>query len=573
MKKLILSLIAILLFTAIVWSAYYIISRGSNPSGQNSSEDTYQQPTTAPTPAVTEAPTAPPEPTPIVKKPTILFPVSQMMSGNLRYGYINENGVFALEPIFESASDFHDGLAVVTLNGKYRVIDEAGNILFTNSDLINDFSNGMALFATIGKNDMMEYGYINRKGEIIIEPQYVMATDFQEDGTAYAYLGEGHYVQINLDGSVIESYALSPEYGTPWNFHGKYMITTSDSNTGMIKYGVINLKSDIILEPIYNDVIYLGKDLFAVKNPSLTDYSEIMAAPYAIFNALGQQLTDYSLYDVSSFHGDYATASDDTSTFFIGPDGKKVSALPSFEGFGTLELYNNIVKGYIDGRLFYSTLDKAILWQENTTYPLTDSILVKEIKYRPNRNVLVYYPRIEGLADETAQLEINAKLQQIFADSRADVKLEDLLTANDGFEASLVNNLLIISRSGYDYYFGAAHGMPVREYYYFDIRTGALFEFKDLFKENSNYAEKINQMINAEIAIRLQAEDSMLFEGAFNGISENPNFILKEKELVIYFTPYEISAYAAGYPEFSIPYVDIMEFISKDGAFWNAFSY
>jgi hypothetical protein len=40
---------------------------------------------------------------------------------------------------------------------------------------------------------------------------------------------------------------------------------------------------------------------------------------------------------------------------------------------------------------------------------------------------------------------------------------------------------------------------------------------------------------------------------------------------VIYFYPYEIAAYAAGFPEFEIPFEDLTDYIDTEGAFWKSF--
>jgi hypothetical protein len=82
---------------------------------------------------------------------------------------------------------------------------------------------------------------------------------------------------------------------------------------------------------------------------------------------------------------------------------------------------------------------------------------------------------------------------------------------------------------------------------------------------------KINELITADIKFQTESEDSMFFPESFLGIKENQYFILEEDALTIYFYPYDIAAYAAGFPEFLIPFDDISEYLDKDGVFWSSF--
>lgn len=44
-----------------------------------------------------------------------------------------------------------------------------------------------------------------------------------------------------------------------------------------------------------------------------------------------------------------------------------------------------------------------------------------------------------------------------------------------------------------------------------------------------------------------------------------------EDKLAIYFEPYEIAAYAAGFPTFYIPYDEMIDIIDTEGEFWKSF--
>lgn len=569
MKKTFITLITILLIL-VIGAGIYLKIRADKASTESEANNNHL--TGIPTEALlpTQAPLLTEAPLPTITVAPImssaLYLAYQNTNDHIKYGYIDETGEFVIQPTFDFAQDFNDGAAVVSINNKYCVIDTNGTIIFTN-DMIEDFHNGMAVFATY-KNDSPLYGYIDTTGKVIVEPQYRLASSFKEDDSAYVSTGSGKYARIDKTGNLLESFELDSKYDNSWRIDDGYIVYNDLEKN---KYGVINLKGEIIFEPIYSDIKYLGHDLFAIKEPDFEYFYEIENAPAAIYNHKGEQLTDYSLYDISPYYGDYSSATDSTSTYFLGLDGKEVTTLPKFEGRGTLKLLGDVIKADIDSDVIYSRVDGTIIWQSNHSYTLANGVIVRSEKIKPNKYVSVNYPQIEGLTDADVQVTINSELQRIFTESRLALKEDDMLSVEDTFQTELINNLLIIKKSGYDYPFGAAHGMPLREYYYVDLRTGVFYEFSDLFKEDSDYVTKINDLIRTEINIQSENEDSMIFPETFVGISKKPGYILTEDAITIYFYPYEIAAFAAGFPEYEIPFEDISEYIDKSGKFWGSF--
>jgi hypothetical protein len=48
------------------------------------------------------------------------------------------------------------------------------------------------------------------------------------------------------------------------------------------------------------------------------------------------------------------------------------------------------------------------------------------------------------------------------------------------------------------------------------------------------------------------------------------NFRLTSDHLELYYDPYAIAAYAAGFPPFSIPYTEIQDLIAPESLLWQA---
>nr|WP_236871143.1 hypothetical protein [Brevibacillus laterosporus] len=54
-----------------------------------------------------------------------------------------------------------------------------------------------------------------------------------------------------------------------------------------------------------------------------------------------------------------------------------------------------------------------MIYAQNTIIPLTKQYRVKEEKYQPNKDYLVYYPQIGGMANMVAQEQVNKRLKEL----------------------------------------------------------------------------------------------------------------------------------------------------------------
>lgn len=106
------------------------------------------------------------------------------------WGYTNKYGDFVIDPSFDYACSFSDnGLAVVYTNDKTGCINKKGEILFTlDCDIMEPFAdNGLARIGYYRYGSTIfpdAWGFVDSTGNIVINPIYGSANDFTESGLA-----------------------------------------------------------------------------------------------------------------------------------------------------------------------------------------------------------------------------------------------------------------------------------------------------------------------------------------------------------------------------------------------------
>ncbi|HEX8529750.1 MAG TPA: WG repeat-containing protein, partial [Cytophagales bacterium] len=81
-----------------------------------------------------------------------------------------------VQPKYDMAYEFRDGLAKVVKNGKSGFVDTTGQeIIPLSFDYVSSFVEGMARFEQDKK-----WGYLDKKGKVVIAPTYEFAGSFSE---------------------------------------------------------------------------------------------------------------------------------------------------------------------------------------------------------------------------------------------------------------------------------------------------------------------------------------------------------------------------------------------------------
>jgi hypothetical protein len=570
---------------------------------------------------------------PTEERAIYLFPAPIKQVGGTKWGYIDAKGKFVLPAIYDEARDFHEnGLAIVRsgdqsgvidskgyfiVKPKYdtiqpfsegraivndrqgtKVIDESGKEITEKaySVIIPDYKEGRVAAAIEDEHGQYEYGYLNKRGKEVIPLIYVSTSDFK-DGKAIVKTKEGTFQLIDLTGKVLKSFpyafvghycqgllafkktedgkfgfideegriVIEPRFTDAEPFiDGRAIVAVSEGNEA--RYGLINQKGHFVIKPNYNNLMNLGENRFAVGKERQPEQPCIKSI-YALGDSEGHILTGFIFNEITTFEEGLASVSDDQHTFFIDKSGRRVKHLPLVNGSGTLQVEKTMIKSEVDMRLQYFSLNGDLVWKQNTIIPLTKQYFILEKKYRPNKDYLVYYPQLRGIPNEAA---VNASLAKL-AGVKPVPSHTQLESNYDGdFELPFYQkDLLVIEITGYDYVSCAAHGMPISKYAHINLKTGTMYQLKDLFKKGSPFVKIISDYIGNKI--KNDDQYSYITPDDYHGIKEDQPFFINEAGLNIYFKPYEIAAFAAGFPTFKIPFEELKGIINPIGGFWRSF--
>jgi hypothetical protein len=523
------------------------------------------------------------------------------VSVNNLWGAINSRGIFVIAPKYQNIISFSEGRAAVVDDEGFKLIDEKGLELTRGAySFIGTVNNGRALFSNTDSQGTYLYGYLGRQGEEVIPAKYLNASDFK-NSKAVVKVKDNEYAMIGLNGEVLETYnynyvgnlsdgllafqkeadgkygfideknnvIIEPQFQNVQPFREeRAIINTIDDY--IYKYGLIDKKGTIIIRPEFDNMSILGESRISV-GKAMDASRPYMGYKYAVADTNGNFLTDFIYNDVSDYRGGLASAYDNNNTFFIDKSGKIAKELPIVSGGGSLTVTGEVIKAFVDNRITY--FDKAgnTIYKENTIIPLNSQYKVLEQKYRPNKDYLVYYPQVEGIKNKIVQKKVNKKLEEMSGVKyiNPDILLEASYSGDFSVEF-FKKELLVLELNGYDFPFGAAHGMPTKVFPHINLVNGSFYELKNLFKQNSDYVKILSDIIGNQIKTDPQYE--YVFPDTYKGIAPNQPFYLDENNLYIYFTPYEIAPYAAGFPTFKIAFKDIMNIINTEGEFWRAFN-
>ncbi len=346
-------------------------------------------PTNTPTQKSNKPPVNPPPVIPNVTSAVNLKPIK--LGGN-KHGYIDATGKVVIEPQFEDAKDFSEGLAAVKINDKYGYIDETGNIViqpqfyeaenfdngfakiitFDNSLSLNPFSSLDDPFSFSSLDDPFssldpcsrkkinkighifddvgnfyeglawvkidgKYGYIDEIGNMVIKLWFDGAENFL-DGLAKIQI-DNKYGFIDQTGKIV----IQPQFDGINNFSNGVAIVTINA-----KYGFIDQTGNIVIQPQFDDADDFSEGLAIVtingKYGFIDQTGNIVIQPQ--FSNAGDFSEGLAIVNINDKYGFV----DQTGNIVIQPqfskagdfnNGKAQVEIKGFLGFGGKKGYIN----------------------------------------------------------------------------------------------------------------------------------------------------------------------------------------------------------------------------------------
>lgn len=177
---------------------------------------------------------------------------------NDKWGYIDRFGNTVIDTIYDSVEHFSEGLASVQQGEKWGYIENSGRFVISPAyDGAASFHEGLAC-VKIGK----KWGFIDKNNKIVIDPQFKYASYFR-NGLSIVGIGSGKCYIDNRGNRIIEG-----PFTDAWQFEPEGFAFVKINN----KYGVVNRKGEMIIEPRYDSVATFIRGIIKVTADGRTQY-------------------------------------------------------------------------------------------------------------------------------------------------------------------------------------------------------------------------------------------------------------------------------------------------------------
>ena len=170
------------------------------------------------------------------------FGLKEITSGG-RIGLINHSGTSVIPPQYHHISDLvGDHFYILMKDGRYGVIDEAGELVFGLTDEFEHIGSLSEGFLAVKKDG--RFGFIDFDGNLRIANRYDQVGEFQEGMAPVQLLNKWGFIDR------LERLRIQPLYDTVQKFNRGVSVVSKNG-----RYGIINMQGSEVL-PIQYDSIY-----------------------------------------------------------------------------------------------------------------------------------------------------------------------------------------------------------------------------------------------------------------------------------------------------------------------------
>ena len=235
-----------------------------------------------------------------------------------RYGFIDTNLKLILPCEYSSASDFGDGISLVEYKGANGWIDTQGHFFSIDADYIYPFVDGMAKIRKKVQYRGELYGFVNKKGVVIVPCEYDEVLEYSEGLVAvckrYKSLGFEAWTYFDKEGNI---FAGNLDHATSFS-DGKAEVVKNNSKYYLKRDGSRGATIDININGRWRYYDPAGGNTFTINGTSFELWENVKG------------VTDSGTV---SRNGNTLTLHGRSSTYTINIDlGKQTLVWQSFSG-------------------------------------------------------------------------------------------------------------------------------------------------------------------------------------------------------------------------------------------------
>lgn len=253
--------------------------------------------------------------------------VARVVDSDGKIGYISKDGSFAINPVYENGTRFNDGSAMVMLSGgKIICIDTKGNQKFALPDEVvhaGMFSNSIALISDAEKS-----GYVDVNGNAVISRQYESGFYLNDDGLV-GIVQNSKIGFADMKGTL----AINPQFDNARVFHEGLCSVLSGE-----KWGFINKEGKYEINPQFDQAGNFNEGLCRIFQGSQWGY----------IDRTGKIVINPQFEEGYDFKNSLALIKQNGKYGFIDKEGKIVIN-PQFDGGSNF--YGNIALAVLNGKI------------------------------------------------------------------------------------------------------------------------------------------------------------------------------------------------------------------------------
>lgn len=557
-----------------------------------------------------------------------LYPAYILESNKELWGYIDEEGEFLVEPEYNTANDFSEGLALVEKDGLFGILDSEGKEIlkteFTNINKIENgymtafkddsvmifnysgeelkldkeyrnigvYSDGLFGVLTMDKEENFKFGYIDDLGNEIIKPKYSLAYPFR---LSRAIVKEDDLFKVidkkDKEFKILEFTDIKPSRSKDY-----YIYSSTGDNFGLLdkdgdiliqdkysaivdvqedlvvvgeldgqteSFGLLNVRGEKILDPKYNDIKLLGEGYIAVSD-------EVGLAEKNIYSILDEKLKKISedkFYNIGGRSGkienNIISVVSELETYAIDLEGNIVEEIPITKGYGEVYMDENIIRTQVDGERLYYNMDGQIIWEADKTYTIDSNREIVLKTYKDGNGINIKYPHFIGFDDRKIQEEINKKvLDQFTKDEGILEEKYDYFKTN--YEIIKMGNIIQVNKLEKILMRNKIEEDTNREIYNINLDSGEFYTLEDIFKDDSNYIEKINNIISEKLLLEI---DNIGIK-KIAPVRRNQDFKIKDDKLYLYLRYEDSLRVLKGYEEIELDLEELKDIINYESDYF-----